>query len=80
MHAPDADPQAAGNQYANWVSEFLPDDLPSTAHKDTRIFFYKYESYWNRDAVKTRLWDLGVIHLSLLQEARPHSKCMRWFN
>ena len=43
----------------NWISDFLPDDLPPTTRKDTRIFFYNYDSYWKRDAVHTRLWNLG---------------------
>lgn len=43
----------------NWVSDFLPNDLPTAIRKDTRIFFYNYDSYWKRDAVQTRLWNLG---------------------
>lgn len=46
-------------RYVTWISDFLPDDLPQTARKDIRMFFYNYDSYWKRDAVQTRLWNLG---------------------
>lgn len=46
-------------RYVTWISDFLPDDLPSTARRDVRMFFYNYDSYWKRDAVQTRLWNLG---------------------
>lgn len=52
-------PDANSDRYVNWVSEFLPDDLPPITRKDTRLYFYNYDSYWKRDAVQTRLWDLG---------------------
>ncbi|KAF2003883.1 hypothetical protein P154DRAFT_519784 [Amniculicola lignicola CBS 123094] len=42
-----------------WVSDFLPQDIPAAFHKDVRIFFYNYDSYWKRDAVQARLWSLG---------------------
>ncbi|KAL9628429.1 MAG: hypothetical protein Q9164_007280 [Protoblastenia rupestris] len=42
-----------------WVSDFLPQDIPTSFHKDIRIFFYNYDSYWKRDAVQARLWSLG---------------------
>ncbi|KAI4087290.1 MAG: hypothetical protein L6R37_008337 [Teloschistes peruensis] len=42
-----------------WVSDFLPQDIPVSFHKDIRIFFYNYDSYWKRDAVQARLWSLG---------------------
>ncbi|KAL9026743.1 MAG: hypothetical protein Q9196_004638 [Gyalolechia fulgens] len=42
-----------------WVSEFLPQDISASLHKDIRFFFYNYDSYWKRDAVQARLWSLG---------------------
>jgi hypothetical protein len=51
-------------QYVNWVSDFLPSDLPQDVRKDTRIFFYNYDSYWKRDAVYTRL---QTVSSSLLE-------------
>ncbi|KAL9579751.1 MAG: hypothetical protein Q9203_006566, partial [Teloschistes exilis] len=42
-----------------WVSDCLPQDIPLSFHKDIRIFFYNYDSYWKRDAVQARLWSLG---------------------
>jgi hypothetical protein len=48
-----------GDRYVSWITDFLPDDLPPTIRKDARIFFYNYDSYWKRDAVHTRLWNLG---------------------
>ncbi|KAJ5960017.1 uncharacterized protein N7479_007167 [Penicillium vulpinum] len=49
-----------GEQYVNWVSDFLPSDLPPEVRKDARIFFYNYDSYWKRDAVYTRLQSVGT--------------------
>jgi len=46
-------------RYVSWISDFLPDDLPQAARRDVRMFFYNYDSYWKRDAVQTRLWNLG---------------------
>ncbi|CAG8018098.1 unnamed protein product [Penicillium salamii] len=43
------------DEHVNWVSDFLPHDLPREIREDVRIFFYNYESYWMRDAVHTRL-------------------------
>ncbi|KAK4667919.1 LOW QUALITY PROTEIN: uncharacterized protein QC764_0111100 [Podospora pseudoanserina] len=43
-------------QFVNWVSDFLPSDL---FRRDVRLFFYNYDSYWKRDAVHTRLTNLG---------------------
>jgi hypothetical protein len=60
-------PQSTDDQYVNWVSEFLPSDLPPTVRKDTRIFFYNYDSYWKRDALHTGLSELGG---NLLEQVR----------
>ncbi|KAK3368554.1 hypothetical protein B0H63DRAFT_77770 [Podospora didyma] len=54
-------PEEAGTdseRFVNWVSDFLPGDI-LPASKDVRIFFYNYDSYWKRDAVNTRLTNLG---------------------
>lgn len=32
-------------KYVNWVSDFLPSDIPPEVRKDARIFFYNYDSY-----------------------------------
>jgi hypothetical protein len=72
--------QSDGERYVNWVSEFLPNDLPTTACKDTRIFFYNYESFWKRDAVKTRLWDLAndlLEHIKTIRRSEGVST-MAW--
>ncbi|KAK3947691.1 hypothetical protein QBC32DRAFT_318570 [Pseudoneurospora amorphoporcata] len=47
------------NQFVNWVSDFLPNDLPPTIGREVRIFYYNYDSYWQRDALYTRLELLG---------------------
>ncbi|KAI0399616.1 hypothetical protein F4802DRAFT_29064 [Xylaria palmicola] len=46
-------------QFVNWVSDFLPEDLPPAVRSDVRMFYYNYDSYWKRDAVLTRLATLG---------------------
>ncbi|KAJ4288935.1 hypothetical protein N0V90_011276 [Kalmusia sp. IMI 367209] len=48
-----------GPKDSNWVESLLPEDIPAALHKDLRIFFYNYDSYWKRDAVQARLWTLG---------------------
>jgi hypothetical protein len=55
----DAHREAGGDQFVNWVSDFLPDDLPLSTRNNVRLFFYNYDSYWKRDAVHTRLSVLG---------------------
>jgi hypothetical protein len=57
--ATDTDLRTGDDQYVNWVSDFLPDDLPPSTREDARIFFYNYDSYWKRDAVHTRLRNFG---------------------
>lgn len=47
------------DQYVNWVTDFLSDDLPLAVRSDVRLFFYNYDSYWERAAVYTRLQTLG---------------------
>jgi hypothetical protein len=42
-----------------WVSDFLREDIPPVDRQDMRVFFYNYDSYWQRDAVQTRLWNLS---------------------
>ncbi|KXX72981.1 Protein SERAC1, partial [Madurella mycetomatis] len=46
-------------RFVNWVSDFLPADILAATSRDVRIFFYNYDSYWKRDAVQTRLTNLG---------------------
>ncbi|KAF0317135.1 kinesin [Colletotrichum asianum] len=45
-------------QFMNWVSDFLPEDLQAS-QRDIRMFFYNYDSYWKKDAVRSRLMTLG---------------------
>ncbi|KAK3947628.1 P-loop containing nucleoside triphosphate hydrolase protein [Pseudoneurospora amorphoporcata] len=49
------------NQFVNWVSDFLLHDLhvPPAIRREGRIFYYNYDSYWQRDALHTRLELLG---------------------
>jgi hypothetical protein len=42
-----------------WVTDFLPEDIPLAIRENSRVFFYNYDSYWQRDAVQTRLGSLG---------------------
>ncbi|CAG8376302.1 unnamed protein product [Penicillium salamii] len=66
-------------QYVNWVSDFLPHDLPHEIRKDVRIFFYNYDSYWKRDAIYTRLSTIAnglleQIDSKLSQSQRERSR------
>ncbi|RAQ40857.1 eukaryotic translation initiation factor 3 subunit [Aspergillus flavus] len=49
----------ASTEYPSWISDFLPDDLSLPDHQDVRIFFFNFDSYWKRDAVQTRLANIG---------------------
>ena len=51
-------------EYVCWVTDFLPQDIPPAMREDIRIFFYNHDSFWKRDAVQTRLWNLGHNLLS----------------
>lgn len=60
-------------------SDLLPEDLPIEICRDTRIFFYNYDSHWERDAVQTRLWNLGnglLEHISggIRRSKEKHSR------
>lgn len=60
MHGLGSNPDTTwGPRDSNWVSNFLPQDIPAALHEEIRVFFYNYDSYWKRDAVQTRLWRLG---------------------
>ncbi|RDW56494.1 hypothetical protein BP5796_13135 [Coleophoma crateriformis] len=67
LHDKAGCPRSTNDEYVNWISEFLPHDLPPTVCKDTRILFYNYDSYWKRDALKTGLVELGG---QLLEEVK----------
>ncbi|KAF2199390.1 hypothetical protein GQ43DRAFT_482494 [Delitschia confertaspora ATCC 74209] len=38
-----------------WVTDFLPEDVPEEYRKDVRLYFYNYDSYYQRDAPQERL-------------------------
>ena len=42
-----------------WVAKFLSEDIDSVICKKLRVFFYNHDSYWKRDAIETRLSNLG---------------------
>ena len=55
-------PESAANENEArvfWIRDFLPQDLPHSIRENTRVFLYNHDSYWQRDAVQTRLWSLG---------------------
>lgn len=47
-------------EYVCWVTDFLSQDIPSVVRQDIRVFFYNHDSFWQRDAVQTRLQNLGL--------------------
>jgi hypothetical protein len=51
-------------EYVCWITHFLPQDIPPAVREDIRVFFYNHDSSWQRDAVQTRLWNLGHNLLS----------------
>ncbi|RYP01145.1 hypothetical protein DL765_010878 [Monosporascus sp. GIB2] len=54
-----ADLPPPGKKYVNWVTDFLCEDLDPDVRRHVRVFFYNYDSYWMRDAVKERRSRLG---------------------
>ncbi|OQV09646.1 Tetratricopeptide repeat-containing protein [Cladophialophora immunda] len=50
-----------------WVTDLLIADIPPAVRRKTRIFFYNHDSYWQRGAVQTRLWNLAGNLLQHLQ-------------
>jgi hypothetical protein len=56
--------------YVNWITDFLVHDLDSAHRSTTRIFFFNYDSYWKRDALKTRLSSMADKMLSNLELVR----------
>ncbi|KAK3326908.1 hypothetical protein B0H66DRAFT_530896 [Apodospora peruviana] len=64
-------------QFVNWVSDFLPIDILESTNTDVRIFFYNYDSYWKRDAVYTRLANLGNELLEHINEGIRMSEIER---
>lgn len=58
----------AGKQDVCWVTDLLLDDIAPAARRKTRLFFYNHDSYWQRDAVQTRLWNLAGNMLHHVRE------------
>ncbi|KAB8269937.1 hypothetical protein BDV30DRAFT_241947 [Aspergillus minisclerotigenes] len=57
-HDDSGDPSLE-SRYVNWVTDFFCEDLPPHVQKNTRLFFYNYDSYWQRDAIQERRTRLG---------------------
>ncbi|KAB8248713.1 hypothetical protein BDV35DRAFT_403113 [Aspergillus flavus] len=68
----------ASTEYPSWISDFLPDDLSLPDHQDVRIFFFNFDSYWKRDAVQTRLANIGNDLLEHITNTMRRSEaCVR---
>lgn len=46
-------------EYICWITDFIPEDIDAASRRKIRVFFYNHDSYWRRDAVQDRLWNLG---------------------
>lgn len=46
-------------EFVCWITDFLPQDIPEAVRQDISVFFYNHDSFWQRDAVQTRLANLG---------------------
>ncbi|EPE08501.1 eukaryotic translation initiation factor 3 [Ophiostoma piceae UAMH 11346] len=61
----------------NWVTDLFPDDIPDGLKKSVRLFYYNYDSYWQRDAKDTRLSLLAdelLDHLNNSIRSTPREK------
>lgn len=58
----------SSKEYVCWITDFLPNDISSPMCEEVRLFLYNYDSFWQRDAVKTRLFELGEGMLQKLRE------------
>ncbi|KAE8158938.1 hypothetical protein BDV40DRAFT_307408 [Aspergillus tamarii] len=68
----------ASTEYPIWVSDFLPDDLSTPDDQDVRIFFFNFDSFWMRDAVETRLSNIGNDLLEhITNTIRQSEACVR---
>ncbi|KAL4938709.1 hypothetical protein BDV06DRAFT_200264 [Aspergillus oleicola] len=67
-------PTEPGNEFTCWVTDFLPEDIPSPERENVRLYFYNYDSYWQRDAVQVRLPELGEDMLDRLQGIRENQQ------
>jgi hypothetical protein len=56
-------------EYVCWVTDFLPQDISPEERKDICVFFYNHDSFWQKNAVQTRLQNLG---LDLLNRIKTH--------
>jgi hypothetical protein len=68
-HLNDAS-MAGANGKVNWVTDFLVNDLDRAHRPTARVFFFNYDSYWKRDALKTRLCNIANKLLSSLEHVR----------
>ncbi|KAE8336173.1 hypothetical protein BDV24DRAFT_178668 [Aspergillus arachidicola] len=60
------------------ISTQTTDDLSLPDHQDVRIFFYNFDSFWKRDAVQTRLANIGNDLLEHITNAMRRSEaCVR---
>jgi len=57
--AAEAETTSDEEEYVCWVKDFLPQDIPLALRQNIRVFFYNHDSYWKRDAIQTRLRNLG---------------------
>lgn len=64
-----ADIPAKTDCFATWVIDFLPEDVPPEVYDSTRLFFYNYDSYYWRDAVQTRLSNIGTSFLEHVESS-----------
>jgi hypothetical protein len=57
--ATEAEITSNEEDYVCWVKGFLPQDIPPELRQNIRVFFYNHDSYWKKDAIQTRLRNLG---------------------
>ncbi|OQN95497.1 hypothetical protein B0A48_18369 [Cryoendolithus antarcticus] len=48
-----------GSRPIAWIEDILPYDLPRGIRPSIRIWYYNYDSYWKRNALRTRLKHTG---------------------
>lgn len=64
-------PDGAPRETANWLTEFLPEELPNA-----RIMTYGYDSRWHRNAPVITMFDIANSFMKNLDDQRTVNRLL----